>query len=98
MSPAGLYRKSTNVYTILQRRYPLEEMVELKGIEPYRIGDHDRDKSPDLMVKFRRSDVIDILPEGDEVPVTVSGTVGLVTLTSLIIMEKFLMLIINSSL
>ncbi|KPK02136.1 MAG: hypothetical protein AMK71_03345 [Nitrospira bacterium SG8_35_4] len=43
---------------------------------PYRIGDHDRDGNPDLMVKFRRSDVIDILPEGDEVPISVSGIVG----------------------
>jgi hypothetical protein len=31
------------------------------------------------MVKFRRSDVIDVLPEGDEVPVTLTGTVGMVT-------------------
>jgi prenyltransferase beta subunit len=43
---------------------------------PYRIGDHDHDGIPDLMVKFDRTDVINILPEGDEVPVTVSGTVG----------------------
>jgi hypothetical protein len=46
---------------------------------PYRIGDHDRDGIPELMVKFKRSDVIDILPEGDNVPVTVSGTVGSIT-------------------
>jgi len=28
------------------------------------------------MVKFKRSDVIDILTEGDEIPVTITGTVG----------------------
>lgn len=43
---------------------------------PYHIGDRDWDGKPDLMVKFKRSDVIDILPEGDEVPVTVTGMVG----------------------
>jgi hypothetical protein len=42
----------------------------------YRIGDHDRDGIPDLIVKFRKKDVIAVLPEGDEVPVTVTGFVG----------------------
>ena len=46
---------------------------------PYHIGDRDWDGKPDLMVKFSRSDVIGILPEGDEVPVTVTGTVGTTT-------------------
>lgn len=50
---------------------------------PYRIGDHDHDEIPDLMVKFKRSDVINILPEGDEVPVTVSGIVGSTTFEGL---------------
>ncbi|KPK01412.1 MAG: hypothetical protein AMK71_05745 [Nitrospira bacterium SG8_35_4] len=45
----------------------------------YRIGDHDRDGIPDLIVKFKRRDVIDVLTEGDEVPVRVSGTVGTTT-------------------
>ena len=46
---------------------------------PYRIRDRDKDGIPDLKVKFKRRDVIDILPEGDEVPVTVTGTVGTTT-------------------
>ncbi len=43
---------------------------------PYNIGDHDRDGIPDLMVKFKRRDVIDILPEGDNVIVHVTGMAG----------------------
>jgi hypothetical protein len=46
---------------------------------PYSIGDHDKDGIPDLMVKFKRADVINILPNGDNVLVHVSGTVGTVT-------------------
>ncbi|MEN8263006.1 MAG: CARDB domain-containing protein [Nitrospirota bacterium] len=46
---------------------------------PYRIGDRDHDGNRDLMLKFRRGDVINVLPEGDEVPVTVTGTVGTTT-------------------
>jgi hypothetical protein len=45
----------------------------------HRIRDRDRDGIPELKVKFRRRDVIAILPEGDEVSVTVSGTVGTTT-------------------
>ncbi|MBM4136118.1 MAG: hypothetical protein FJ241_04720 [Nitrospira sp.] len=46
---------------------------------PYSIGDHDRDGIPDLMVKFKRSDVINLLPCGDNVSVIVTGTVGTIT-------------------
>lgn len=45
---------------------------------PYCIGDHDKDGIPDPMVKFRRSDMINVLPEGDNVLVHVSGLVGTV--------------------
>jgi hypothetical protein len=41
--------------------------------KPFTVGDHDHDGIPDLMVKFRRSDVIDILPSGDNVIVQVTG-------------------------
>jgi transposase-like protein len=47
--------------------------------KPYGIGDNDKDGIPDLMVKFKRSDVIDILPVGEKVPVHVTGRVGDVT-------------------
>jgi prenyltransferase beta subunit len=67
-----------DVYDIERASILLEGLIPAKRY-PYRIGDHDRDGIPDLMVKFRRSDVIDVLPEGDEVPVTLTGTVGMVT-------------------
>ena len=37
------------------------------------IGDHDNGGIPDLMVKFDRQNVIDILEPGDEVVITVAG-------------------------
>ncbi|NOZ69023.1 MAG: hypothetical protein GXP46_07215, partial [Deferribacteres bacterium] len=43
---------------------------------PYRIGDYDRDGTADLMVKFRRSDVISVLPTGEHVAVHVTGRVA----------------------
>ena len=46
---------------------------------PYCIGDYDKDGISDLMVKFNRSDVINLLPNGDNVQVMLTGTVGTVT-------------------
>jgi hypothetical protein len=46
---------------------------------PYCIADYDKDGIPDLKVKFNRNSVINILPEGDNVLVHVTGTVGTVT-------------------
>ncbi len=43
---------------------------------PYAIGDHDKAGIPDLMVKFKRSDGIRILPLGESVPVHVTGKAG----------------------
>ena len=43
---------------------------------PYAVGDHDKDGIPDLMVKFKRSDVINLLDVSDSVPVHVTGKVG----------------------
>ncbi|WP_243689111.1 hypothetical protein, partial [Geotalea toluenoxydans] len=43
---------------------------------PYEIGDCDKDGIKDLMVKFRRSEVIKVLPSGERVPVHVTGKVG----------------------
>lgn len=40
---------------------------------PMQIGDQDGDGIPDLMVKFRRGDILDTLPEGFEVEVRISG-------------------------
>jgi len=46
---------------------------------PYSIGDNDKDGIPDLMVKFKRADVINLLPNGGQVQVLVTGTVGTTT-------------------
>jgi YVTN family beta-propeller protein len=43
---------------------------------PHAIGDEDGDGVPDLMVKFSRRAVSLTVPDGDRVPVTVTGTVG----------------------
>lgn len=45
-------------------------------MRPYAVGDHDKDGIPDLMVKFKRSDVINLLSDGDSVPVHVTGKAG----------------------
>ena len=46
---------------------------------PYCIGDNDSVGIQDLMVKFKRADVINILPNGDNVQILVTGTVGTTT-------------------
>ena len=46
---------------------------------PYAVGDHDKDGIPDLMVKFRRSDVISVLSTGERIPVHVTGKAGAMT-------------------
>lgn len=46
---------------------------------PYCIEDYDNAGIPDLKVKFKRSDVINLLPNGDNVQVLVTGTVGTIT-------------------
>ncbi|MFZ3136431.1 MAG: CARDB domain-containing protein [Thermodesulfovibrionales bacterium] len=58
--------------------------IRLNGIIPaetwpYSIGDYDKDGIKDLMVKFKRNDVINLLPSGDNVQVLVTGTVGTTT-------------------
>jgi hypothetical protein len=40
---------------------------------PITIGDHDGDGVPDLMVKFDRGEVIEVLPDGMEVEVRITG-------------------------
>jgi hypothetical protein len=48
-------------------------------LRPYAIGDQDKDGIPDLMVKFKRADAINLLPNGEQVTVKVTGKVGTVT-------------------
>ncbi|MEW6054879.1 MAG: CARDB domain-containing protein [Nitrospirota bacterium] len=71
--PAGYHVNDITVSSIL-----LANTVPAEAW-PFAIEDHDKDGIPDLKVKFRRSDVISILPAGDSVPVHVTGTVGTVT-------------------
>lgn len=47
--------------------------------QPSAVGDYDKDGIPDLMVKFKRSDVIAMLPQGDRVPVHVTGKIRTAT-------------------
>lgn len=44
--------------------------------KPLAIGDQDKDGIADLMVKFRRGDLINMLEAGDKVPVHMTGTAG----------------------
>ena len=73
------------VYIELPKGYKISDIdlssIRLQGTVPaetwpYAIGDHDKDGIQDLMVKFKRSDVINLLPVGDHVPVHVTGKVG----------------------
>jgi len=90
--PRTLNKKSkgrwVGVFIELPQGYEVSDIdrssILLEGLIPasprfYRVGDHDRDGIQELIVKFRKNDVIDVLPEGDEVSVTVSGTVGTTT-------------------
>jgi len=67
-----------NVSDIIISSILLEGAIHAET-KPFSIGDNDHDGIPDLMVKFKRADVINILPNGDNVQVHVSGTVGAVT-------------------
>ncbi|MEW6417895.1 MAG: hypothetical protein AB1480_07215, partial [Nitrospirota bacterium] len=80
--------KWVTVYIELPEGYDVHDIIVssilLEGTvpaeqRPYCIGDHDKDGIPDLMVKFNRNSVINILPEGDNVLVHVTGTVGIIT-------------------
>ena len=74
--------KVVTVYIELPEGYDVDDIdistVMLNGIvpalaHPTDVGDYDSDGVPDLMVKFDRSDVQDVLEPGNEVEVTVSG-------------------------
>jgi len=44
--------------------------------KPTKVGDHDNDGVPDLMVKFNRAAVQNTLTVGEEVKVTITGEVA----------------------
>jgi hypothetical protein len=68
--PEGYDPVDIDVSTVM-----LNETVPAE-LHPTGIGDYDEDGTPDRMVKFSRSQVIDILPNGDQVEVRVSGEVA----------------------
>ena len=71
--PQGYNAKDINVSSVkLEGTIPAET-------KPTAVGDHDKDGIPDLMVKFKRSDVIAALNAGEKIPVHISGTLGTVT-------------------
>jgi hypothetical protein len=87
--PRTLNKKSRGRWVVafieLPQGYDLNDIdtssIMLEGSIPaklhrHRFRDRDGDGIPELKVKFRRRDVMAILPEGDKVPVTISGTVG----------------------
>ena len=71
--PAGY-----NVNNIIISSIRLQGTIHAE-LWPYCIGDNDNDGIPDLMVKFKRADVINILPNGDNVQILVTGIVGTTT-------------------
>lgn len=84
--PETLNRKSkgnwVTVYIELPEDYDVADIdistILLNGIipaeiHPTDIGDHDNDDFPDLMVKFNRSAVIDLLSTGDDREITITG-------------------------
>ena len=84
----GSNGKWVTVYIELPEGYDVHDIIVssilLEGTIPaepwpYCIGDHDKDGIPDLKVKFNRNSVINILPEGDNIFVHITGAVGTVT-------------------
>ena len=65
--PEGYNIEDIDISTIL-----LNDAVSAES-HPTNIGDYDNDGIPDLMVKFDRQDIIDILEFGDNVAITVAG-------------------------
>jgi len=65
-----------NVEDIIISSILLEESVPAE-LSNYAIGDEDNDGIQDLMVKFKRDDVINILPAGNNVPVQITGLMGI---------------------
>lgn len=90
--PNTLNQKSkgtwVTVYIELPSGYNVADIIissiRLNGIipaepKPYDIGDCDHDERQDLMVKFKIADVINLLPNGDNVRVFITGTVDTTT-------------------
>ncbi|TET37857.1 MAG: hypothetical protein E3J65_06045 [Dehalococcoidia bacterium] len=76
------------VYIELPEGYDVHEIdvssITLNGLvpalaKPTELGDYDADEIPDLMVKFNRAEVQDLLEVGEDVEVTISGQVAGIT-------------------
>ena len=59
--------KYIDIFTIL-----LNDLIPAES-KPINIGDYDYDGITDLMVKFDRQDIKDILETGDEIEIKISG-------------------------
>ena len=68
--PIGYEVREINVSSIM-----LNGMVPVLD-EPTQVGDYDGDGIPDLMVKFDRAAVQEILAAGEQVVVTITGEVA----------------------
>jgi hypothetical protein len=90
--PDTLNKKSSGTWVVVYIELPTGyrpadidiSSIRLEGAVPaeawpYAVGDRDKDGFADLMVKFRRSDAINVLPLGDSVTVHVTGKVGSTT-------------------
>jgi large repetitive protein len=68
--PAGYKPADIDISSIrLEGTIPAE-------IHPSAVGDNNNNGVPDLMVKFKRQDVVNLLSDGEQVPVHVTGKVG----------------------
>ncbi len=90
--PDTLNKKSKGTWIVIYIELPKGFRVEdikvssilLNGVVlaepwPYSVGDYDNDGIPDIAVKFRRDNVINILPSGNNAQIIVKGSAGAVT-------------------
>jgi hypothetical protein len=77
--------KVVTVYVELPTAYDVAQIdissislndIVLALVKPTELGDYDVDGVPDLMVKFSRCDVADMLDVGEEIVVTIAGEVA----------------------
>ncbi len=70
MLPKGYDVNDIDISTVL-----LEDFIPAEN-HPFEIGDYNNDEIPDLMAKFDRSDVEDILTPSESVTLKVNGSLG----------------------
>lgn len=73
--PEGFDVQYIDITTVELSDVDLSEWITAE-LKPNNIGDHDGDGIPDLMVKFVREEVIELLDHGESVIVTISGALN----------------------